>query len=118
MKAFLLPALLLLGLAPLAPAGATHCPVVTVTDDGVHSVSHGGGLDVTVNGAGVSVDCLGFVVGVYEMYGTVSACQTTRITDDGVHGVQESGGTVYVNGVGVRSTCLALVVVPESFYLP
>ena len=119
MKAFLLPALLLLALVPRAPAGATsHCPVVTVRDDGVHSVTHYGGLDVEVNGAGVFVSCFGFVVGVFEFYGTMGECQAMRITDDGVHSVSESGGTVYVNGVGVTESCLVLVVVPETFHLP
>lgn len=119
MKLLLLPALLLMALVPVAPAGATsHCPLVTVTDDGVHSVTHNGGLDVVVNGAGVSVDCFGFVVAVYEVYATNMACQATRVTDDGVHGAHETGGTVYVNGAGVRHNCLALAVVPENFHLP
>lgn len=119
MRAVLPLALLAFALAPFPAADATHCPGPVVTDDGTHSVTHTPGGDVVVNGAAVTVTCFDVVVGTYETYSLVAgSCTTTRVTDDGAHGATESGGTVYVNGAGVRHTCLVTVVVPENLYLP
>jgi hypothetical protein len=119
MRAALPLALLAFALAPLPAVDATHCPGVVVTDDGAHSVTHTPGGDVVVNGAGVTVSCFDVVAGAYETYSLISSsCSVTRITDDGAHGVTESGGTVYVNGAGVKHTCLVTVIVPENVYLP
>jgi hypothetical protein len=118
MKAILPLALLAFALVSLPPAAATHCPVVSVSDDGTHSVTHDP-TDVVVNGAGVAVSCFGFTAGAGETVSlTTMACTTLQRTDDGVHSASESGGTVYVNGVGARLNCLVTVIVPETFFLP